>query len=123
MYEKFPGILYVDATYKLNKLNNRRFPLFVLICEDGLGESRIICLFFTVDETKEPLAEMLNTFVEINKATCLKTTAIMSDKDMTARDLLLETFPNACLLICLFHVLKSFRREITNEKNVYIIQW
>ena len=112
-YEKFPELLYIDATYKLN---DRRFPLYVIMCEDGFGESEIICLMFTVDETKEVLEQMLDIFVEINKATTLRTTAIMSDKDMTARDLLSEKFPNANLLICLFHVLKNFRREITVEK-------
>ena len=40
-----------------------------------------------------------------------------ADKDMTEREVLLSAkFPNAQLLICLFHTLRSFRREISTEK-------
>jgi zinc finger SWIM domain-containing protein 3 len=38
-FEKFPEVLFIDATYKLNDL---RLPLFVLMCVDGNGESEII---------------------------------------------------------------------------------
>ena len=40
----------------------------------------------------------------------------MADKDMTERNIITEKLPNAYLLICLFHTLRSFRREITTEK-------
>ena len=36
----------------------------------------------------------------------------MSDKDMTERNITKEQFPQANLLICLFHTLHTFRREI-----------
>ncbi|KAG1650346.1 hypothetical protein GQR58_028116 [Nymphon striatum] len=41
---------------------------------------------------------------------------IMSDKDMTERDVLTEKLPGAEILICLFHTLRSFRREVSTEK-------
>ena len=40
----------------------------------------------------------------------------MSDKDFIERDDLKSQFPEASILICLFHVLRTFRREITCEK-------
>ena len=46
----------------------------------------------------------------------IKMTTIMADKDFVERDVLKEKFPDAQVLICLFHVLKTFRREITAEK-------
>ena len=40
----------------------------------------------------------------------------MADKDMTERDVLAAEFPSAELLICLFHMFRSFRREVVVDK-------
>ena len=40
----------------------------------------------------------------------------MADKDIGERDVLKQSLPDASVLICLFHTLRSFRREITCEK-------
>ena len=40
----------------------------------------------------------------------------MSDKDFNDRAIFKKEFPNAALHICLFHVLRSFRREVTKDK-------
>ena len=40
----------------------------------------------------------------------------MADKDFVERDVLKEKFPDTKVLICLFHVLKTFCREFTVEK-------
>ena len=45
-----------------------------------------------------------------------KTVTIMADKDFTECNIFLQQFPQANLLICLFHVLETFRREITCKK-------
>ena len=39
----------------------------------------------------------------------------LTDKDMTEREVLAEKIPNAALMICLFHTLRTFHREITTE--------
>lgn len=41
---------------------------------------------------------------------------IMADKDFIERETFRSVFPHSSLLICRFHVLKIFRREITVEK-------
>ena len=41
---------------------------------------------------------------------------IMSNKYFTERDALKVEFPDASILIHLFHVLRTFRREITSDK-------
>jgi zinc finger SWIM domain-containing protein 3 len=41
----------------------------------------------------------------------------MADKDFIERDALKAEFPEVSILICLFHVLRTFRREITTEKQ------
>ncbi len=40
----------------------------------------------------------------------------MADKDMTERNVFASTFPEAKLLICLYHTLRSFRREVVMDK-------
>ena len=40
----------------------------------------------------------------------------MSDKDFTERTVFLTEFPQASLLICLFHTLRSIRQEVICEK-------
>ena len=40
----------------------------------------------------------------------------MSDKDIGERDVIKKCLPNVSVLICLFHTLRSFRREVTCEK-------
>ncbi|XP_057308124.1 uncharacterized protein LOC130646010 [Hydractinia symbiolongicarpus] len=39
----------------------------------------------------------------------------MADKDLTLRKVVKEIFPTCKLLICLFHTLRSFKREISNQ--------
>ena len=41
---------------------------------------------------------------------------IMADKDMTERQVLTKKLPNAEILICLYHTLRSLRREIAMDK-------
>ena len=41
---------------------------------------------------------------------------VMADKDINKRYVIKTALPEASLLICLFHVLRSFRREISCDK-------
>ena len=107
-YRKFPEIIMVDATYKLLDL---RMPLYLLLAIDGDGISEIVRLFILAEETQS----FIESAVTINP-TWTDTKAIMSDKDFTERDTFNNCFPNASLNICLFHTLRSFRREVTCEK-------
>ena len=62
-----------------------------------------------------PVTSAMESFKRHNPA-WIKTTVIMSDKDFTERQAFTKCFPNASLLICLYHTLRTFRREITIEK-------
>ena len=46
----------------------------------------------------------------------MATVTIMADKDLIEKDALKAEFPETAILICLFHVLRTFRREITTDK-------
>ena len=118
IFVSYPELLLIDATYKLNDLN---MPLYVLMSVDGNGESEIVSLWLTQFEDKETITELVQEFKKHNSSWSL-TQCIMSDKDMTERNVLSEQFPQSKLLICLFHTLRTMRREVSTEKlGSYII--
>ena len=112
IYAHFPEILLVDATYKLLDL---RMPVYLLMCIDGDGLSEIVAMFIVAEETKDVIQASVDLFKKHNPSWD-KTKVIMSDKDFTERDAFKACFPTASLSICLYHTLRSFRREITCEK-------
>ena len=112
MFRAYPEFLCIDATYKLLEL---RFPVYIMLIEDGNGQSEIIAVFLLLEETEASLSKMLEIFKKYNSAWS-SVRVVMSDKDMTERQVLKASFPDADTLICLFHTLKSFRREILVEK-------
>ena len=67
-----------------------------------------------VHEDAESLGWLIETFKSRNP-TITSTRLVMADKDLNERDMLKELLPWAKVLICLFHTLKTFRREITMD--------
>lgn len=118
LFDKFPELILIDATYKLNK---RRIPLFVILIVDGNGESEIACLWFLKSESIECISPMIDAFQELNPSWA-KTKVIISDKDMAERTVFSEKFNGIQLQICLFHALRNFNREITTVKRKITVQ-
>ena len=58
---------------------------------------------------------MFELFKENNPSWC-KVSVVLTDKDMTERGCFSDAFPGVSLQICLFHVKRNFRREITGGK-------
>ena len=56
----------------------------------------------------------MDIFIRHNDTESIK--CVMDDKDMVERDIMSEKLPGAALQICLFHTLRTFRREVTAEK-------
>ena len=82
---------------------------------DGNGESEVAAAFLLLEETEEILSKVFEFFKEHNAA-WKSIRVIMTDKDITERHVLSCSFPQAELLICLFHTFRSFKREISTEK-------
>ena len=112
VFAAYPEVLLVDATYKLNEL---RMPVYLFLVIDSNGQSEIIGVFITLLETAGSIQKMVSSFKLYNSDWNL-TKVVMSDKDFTERTVFLIEFPQASLLICLFHTLRSMRREVTCEK-------
>ena len=111
-FQSYPELLMVDATYKLNNL---RMPVFIQLVVDGNGESEVVSVFLVSVEDSETLEPLINTFKEHNPA-WTKTTTILIDKDFMERSVYNKAFPSASLQLCLFHVLRSMKREVNTEK-------
>ena len=112
IFESYPELLFIDATYKLNDL---QMPLYVLMVMDGNGESEVVCLCLTQFEDKETITELIHGFKRLNPS-WPSIQCVMSDKDIVERNVFTEEMPQSKLLICLFHTLRTMRREITCEK-------
>lgn len=113
-FSGYPEVLFVDATYKLNEL---RLPLYVLLIEDGNGLSEIVAIWLIADESGPTIQSMADLLIKHNPCTkYIK--VVMADKDFNEREVFAKAFPRASLLICLFHTLRTFRREVTVEKMV-----
>lgn len=107
-FENFPEILFIDATYKVNEL---RIPAYIFLVEDSLGQSEVVGVALLVNETKESLAWLIKTFAEKNPSSKDKLRVVMADKDINERNRIAELL-GVPILICLFHALKSFKREL-----------
>ena len=112
VFAAYPEVLLVDATYKLNEL---RMPVYLFLVIDSNGQSEIIGVFITLLETAGSIQKMVSSF-KLHNSDWNLTKVVMSDKDFTERTVFLIEFPQASLLICLFHTLRSMRREVTCEK-------
>ena len=108
VFSAYPQIIFVDATYKLLEL---RFPVYIILVEDGNGQSELAAVFLLLEETESSISVMVDAFKKHNSKWD-SVRVIMADKDMTERDVFAAAFPNSELLICLYHTFRSFRREI-----------
>ena len=93
MYDRFPEMLFVDATYKLNDL---RMPLYLFLVEDGNGESEIVAVWMVVTEDALSIQRMAQIFKNHNRRWS-DTVTIMADKDFIERDALKAEFPEASI--------------------------
>ena len=108
VYSAYPEFLCLDELLEL------RLPLYIMLVEDGNGSSEVVAALL-MEESEINMTKVIEVFKKYNPA-WESTRVIMTDKDLTERDVLAKSFPNATLLICLFHTFRSFRREITIDK-------
>ena len=86
---------------------------YFLLC-DSLSWG-VVAAFLVQRETDCSIRKMIQIFKDKNpKWSEIK--VAMTDKDMTERNVIKSEMPQVSLQICLFHVLRTFGREITGEK-------
>ena len=99
---------------------NLGLPVYLLLCEDSNGQSEIVGICLLVSEDAVSMEWMLSTFKKHN-VQWSSTRVIMADKDIKERKVLKEAMPDASVLICLFHTLHTFRREVASNKMGIIV--
>lgn len=88
-------------------------PLYLMLVIDSNGQSEIVGVFLTIFETEEAIMKMIEVFKSHNSQWTRKK-VVISDKNFTERAIFKKGFPS--LHICLFHVLRTMRREVTCDK-------
>lgn len=111
-FKAYPELVCLDATYKLLDL---RLPIYLMLVEDSNGQSEIVTVCMLASEDTEGIQWMMEVFKKHNP-NWNDTRVVMADKDIKERDTVKKVLPDATILICLFHTLRTFRREITTEK-------
>lgn len=114
IFDKYPELLLYDATYKMNE---REMPLFVQSVVDGNGTTEIVALAICKSESRAVIEFVLDSFKEINP-NWTKIKCVIGDKDFADRIVYKEKFIGVALQICLFHVLRTFNREISAKRGI-----
>lgn len=111
-FNSYPEIVFLDATYKLLEIG---IPTYLMLCEDSNGLSEIVFVTLLVAEDQESMEWMMNAFKR-NNPNWTDVRIVMAYKDIGERDVVKSLLPSASVLICLFHALRTFRREVSCEK-------
>ena len=78
-------------------------PLYLLMIENGSGQSEICEILVVANECEETIQSAADIFKKRNPKWIDKKT-IITDKDFVEREVFGGSFPDANLHICLFHV-------------------
>jgi len=113
MFELYPEVMLIDATYRTN---NMRMPLFVMLIVDGNGETEIAGLEIVRSESIISTSSVFKSFKKFNENHS-RIEVVIADKDLRNITAVKEALPKAKIQLCMFHVLQTFRREITAEKR------
>lgn len=114
IFDKYPEVVLYDATYKMN---DREMPLFLQSVVDGNGITEIVTLAICKSESRVVIEFVLDCFKEENPS-WTKIRCVIGDKDFADRVVYKEKFVGAVLQICLFHVLRTFNREISAKRGI-----
>ena len=49
IFKAYPELVCIDSTYKLLEL---RFPVYIMLIEDGNGQSELVAVFLLLEETE-----------------------------------------------------------------------
>ena len=107
LVQRFPDILFVDGTYKLN---SEGYPLYPIMCQDSNGKGRPVA--YVKDESKESLTHAFHIFAKYNQNILNQTQVLMVDKDFNEINCLKTIFTKAKVLLCTFHVIKYIKGKV-----------
>lgn len=109
----WPKVLFIDGTYKLTNIG---FVLVLMNCMDTNNYTHVVGCAILADEQADTLSEMFKSFIEEHKKACTLLECIITDKDLTERNVLKQLLVGVKLFLCQFHTLQAMGREITPSK-------
>ena len=112
-YRRFPEVLLLDGTYTVNQ---NRMPLYVFMVMDGYGFGRCVGYCFISSENKDVVKAALQCFIDANSSETELIKTVILDKDAAEISSVKEVIPNASIQLCLFHVLKTFKKETSRPE-------
>ena len=101
LFGAYPELIFSNATYKLMELG---LPMYLLLCEDSNGQSKIMGVHLFVSEDASSMKWMIDTFKKSNTE-WERVYILMAGKDIVEREVLKQCLPNGYVLICLFYTL------------------
>lgn len=109
--DKFPEVVLMDITYKINK---NKMPVSVIEVMNGEGNGDVVAYAFLANEQKVTLAAMLEAFMESSggREKFKQTECVLVDKDFSEIGAIHEVMPNAAIHICSVHVEKNFKELV-----------
>ena len=105
----WPEIIFFDSTYKLIL---HSLVLILFLVEDGNFSTEVSAVAIVRREDQARIDWVLQCFKEHHNDAIANIKYFTCDKNATQRISVDKFFPNASLLICLFHTLQIFKREI-----------
>ena len=77
------------------------FPVYVMVFIDSNCQTEVVAASILITENIQPITWMMNTFKQHNEA-WKKICVVMADKDISERDIIKSSVPDATVLICYF---------------------
>ncbi|KAL1429485.1 hypothetical protein MTO96_016117 [Rhipicephalus appendiculatus] len=112
-YQNYPEVVFVDVVYK----TQGKGPLLILAVEDSNGETEVVGFALCAASDNITIRLVLERFVlHVGADAIDRTLTVMTDREMVERGMLRDMFPNAAEVICMYQVLRAFRRQMTAEK-------
>lgn len=112
VYTKFPEVLVMDCTYKIDNLN---MHCASLLCLDNHGEGRPVAHCILTHENQETYKAMLDHFVQNNSLAITSLASILVDKDFAEIRAIQTCLPGVRIALCLWHVQCAINRKIRAE--------
>ncbi|RUS72101.1 hypothetical protein EGW08_020146 [Elysia chlorotica] len=111
-WQQYPQTLFLDSTYKVN---SRNMPLFVFMTCDGDNSGVVVAYALVVDEKAATVTQVIDIFISKNDITQLSSVTI--DKDFSEMKALKDRLPHVDIVLCKFHVLKTFEERAKKEER------
>ncbi|GFS16872.1 zinc finger SWIM domain-containing protein 3, partial [Elysia marginata] len=109
---RFPDILVMDVTYKVNKY---LYPLVNVMCVDAEGGGRPVLHGFIRSESCVSVIACLDFLKSIMSDALCAPSVFFLDKDLSEIAAVRETFPEALVRLCSFHTATAVKRALQKQ--------